>query len=281
MSSSTPSFHDLVDSLAKLGGVVLVDPTLRDDFRRHARLLQRVKLTRETIAREVERDPALVPVLGLVVGLSQEALKNTLRVRLGSAGWTILGRQRAAEVVGMFDDEFQLIRQLELERRERWEYGDILLERAGSRGRAGRAIGRGRALEDKVEQLVGPDGLDLPYQVRTRFTGTAGQTAPCDVAIPAGGDHAQIAIAVKGFDSTGSKLTDAAREVASMAAVRQPRQFIYAVVDGIGWLGRRADLQRIHQLWVEHRIDGVYTLAMFGEFSNELLNAARRLDIVD
>jgi DpnII restriction endonuclease len=275
-----PSFDGLVASLSKLGGVAIADPEHRLRFRAMARRLQQTELTRDAIAREVERDPELVPLLGLVVGLSQEALKNTLRVRLGTAGWVNLGRHRASEVVALLDEELALLDQLGHERVEEWEYGDILLERGGSRGRAGRAIGRGRALEDEVERLVGEAGLNLPYALRTQFVGTAGRRAPCDVAVPAGGAEAQIAIAVKGFDSTGSKLTDAAREVATMAEVRQPRQFIYAVVDGIGWHGRRADLRRIYDLWAERRIDGVFTLNMFEEFRDELGQAARRLGIV-
>jgi hypothetical protein len=126
---------------------------------------------------------------------------------------------------------------------------------------------------------VGVDGLDLPHQLRTQFVGTAGRLAPCDVAIPGGGASTLIAIAVKGFDSTGSKLTDATREVESMADLRQPRQYIFAVVDGIGWHGRKSDLRRIYNLWVEHRIDGVYTLSRFGELREELKRAADRLGL--
>jgi len=53
------------------------------------------------------------------------------------------------------------------------------------------------------------------------------------------------AVAAKGFDSTGSKLTDAVREIEEMADVRQARQFIMAVIDGRGD-GRRPPSQAIH-----------------------------------
>ena len=274
------NFESFVQSLSKLGGTVTADPNLREQFHTYGRQLQQFELSREELASAIRDDPGLVPVLGLVVGLSQEALKNTLRVRLGSAGWIDLARKRPEEVISLFDDEFNLIAQLADERTQNWEYGDILLERAGSRGRAGGAIGRGRALEDEVEAIVGPNGLDLPYKVRTHFIGTGGNRAPCDVAIPAGGDSALIAIAVKGFNSTGSKLTDAAREVESMANVRQPRQFIYAVVDGIGWRGRQSDLRRIFQLSQSRRIDGIFNLSSLGAFRLELRDAARRLGMI-
>ena len=281
MTSAKPTaFDDLVATLSKLGAVTVVDPTVRQLFRERADRLMSVELNRDSISNSVRNDPELVPLLGLVVGLSQESLKNTLRVRLGSAGWTELARKRPSDVIAMLDDEFQLLERLGEDRATNWEYGDILLERAGPRGGAGRAIGRGRALEDAVEKLVGKDGLDLPHQVRTSFVGTGGRIAPCDIAIPAGGETTQIAIAIKGFNSTGSKLTDATREIQAMAEVRQPRQFIYAVVDGIGWLGRKADLRRIHDLSRSRRIDGLYTLALLGQFQTELSSAARRAGLL-
>ncbi len=244
-------------------------------------MMVRLDPTIEGLSEAVQKDPDLVPMLGLVVGLSQEVLKNTLRVKLGTAGWVMLSRRRPREIVEMLEAEFQLLERLRKESSQEWEFGDILLERAGSRGRADRAIGRGRALEDEVERIVGSEGLKLSYHLRTRLVGSGGRTAPCDIAIPGSGEEAMIAIAIKGFNSTGSKLTDAAREVESMAEVRLPRQFIFAVIDGIGWLGRKSDLKRIHDLWVTHRIDGVYTLSQLSEFAADLSTAARRLGLLE
>ena len=82
-------------------------------------------------------------------------------------------------------------------------------------------------------------------------------------------------VAAKGFDSTGSKLTAAYEEIAKMAAVRKPTQFVMAVVDGIGWKSRRADLRRIHDLWTTNDIDGLYTVSALNQFRNDLENAAR------
>lgn len=89
------------------------------------------------------------------------------------------------------------------------------------------------------------------------------------------GDHTHIAVAAKGFDSTGSKLSDAVREIMDMADVRQPTQFIMAVVDGIGWKSRIGDLRRIYTLWERRQIDGLYTLATLGTFARDLEQAAR------
>lgn len=91
---------------------------------------------------------------------------------------------------------------------------------------------------------------------------------------PVDGPGALIVCAVKGFDSTGSKLTDAVREVESMASVREPRQFVYAIVDGIGWLSRQADLRRIYTLWTLRSIAGMFSLAQLPDFHRELRQAA-------
>src|SRR5205823_1424695 len=94
------------------------------------------------------------------------------------------------------------------------------------------------------------------------------------LAIPESGAGALIVCAIKGFDSTGSKLTDAVREVESMAAVRDARQFVHAVVDGIGWLSRQADLRRIHTLWTDRDINGLFSLAQLPAFKADLEQAA-------
>ncbi|HEX6701164.1 MAG TPA: hypothetical protein VF101_10580 [Gaiellaceae bacterium] len=117
--------------------------------------------------------------------------------------------------------------------------------------------------------------LRLPYEVRTRFEGRGGEPAPADVAIPEGGTRAEIVCAAKGFDSTGSKLGEAVREIREMANVRKPTQFVLAVVDGIGWHRRRADLERIYGLFERGEIDGLYSLAMLDQFRRDVDQAAR------
>src|SRR5262249_54209551 len=146
-----------------------------------------------------------------------------------------------------------------------------------SRRSARRAIARGRKLEDDVEAVV--TALGLPYRLRTRFVGRGGRTAPCDLAIPTDGEEAVIVCAVKGFNSTGSKLTDAMREIEEMAEVRGPRQFVYAVVDGIGWLGRQSDLRKIHALAAHRSIDGLFSRAQLDAFRDELQVAAASHDL--
>jgi hypothetical protein len=216
-------------------------------------------------------------VLAAVAGFSQERFKTWLQARFKTAGWVTLGRQQSAALIDALDDEFRLVELLEAQSERAWTWADVLARVMAPRQRAGSSVQAGRALEDAVEERV--KALGTSYQPRGRFTGKGGQTAPADFAIPGGAD-ALIAVAVKGFDSTGSKLSDAAREIEQMVEVKTARQFIFAVVDGQGWLRRQGDLRRIHRLWERRLIDGLYTRAQLDAFEKALRQAARRVDLV-
>ena len=227
-----------------------------------------------SVAAWITAHPTWVPALGLVVGLGQEKLKNALREHLGSQGWIRLAQTNASGIAQMLDTEFDLIASLQTQRLRQYSFADVLVARAGSRVTATSATTAGRLVEDALEAIAVT--LGLKYAVRTRFEGRNSQTAPCDLAVPSGGATAEIVVAAKAFDSTGSKLSDAVREVEEMASVRKPTQFVFAVVDGIGWLSRQADLRKIHALWASDQIDGMYTLATLGQFQTDLEDAARR-----
>lgn len=221
--------------------------------------------------------PDSVPVLGLTVGLSLEKLKNTLKHHFDTAGWVTLARRRPRDLIEMLDNQYDLVRLLRVQRNRSYDFGDLLVARARTRGTAARAGLSGRKIEDEIEAIA--TDLGLPFETRTRFRGRGGRTAPCDLAIPSG-SVAAIAVAAKGFDSTGSKLTDAVREILEMAEVRLPRQYIIAVIDGIGWKSRTADLRRIYNLWETEQIDGMYTLASLDVFRRDLESAARLRDLI-
>ena len=274
MTAPVPGFGEFLASLQHLTAVPEpVGPEARRPYQDAAHALQNLDaVSKEALAALIRDHPSWVPILASIAGLSHEQLKNVMRHRLGTSGWITLARDRPLAVIEMLDAHYGLLTRIGEERDRAWSYGDVLFERVESRSRAGRAIGRGRDLEDEVEQVV--SSLGLPYALRTQFTGTGDRSAPCDLAIPVAGPGARIVCAVKGFDSTGSKLTDAVREIESMATVREPRQFVYAVVDGIGWLSRQADLKRIYTLWRKRSIDGMFSLAQLPDFRTELRQAA-------
>lgn len=274
MSEAVP-FDQYVTTLGRLTGHV--DPTAAspaaDDIRDAARSLAQLDDHEPAaLAEWITAHPKWVPVLGLAVGLSQEKLKNVMRDKFDTSGWVTLARERPDDVIDWLDVDFDLIRMVATQLDRNYEFGDVLVARAGPRVTATRAGESGRKVEDEIEAIA--SDLGLTYQTRTRFTGRNGRTAPCDLVVP-DTDNAAIVVAAKGFDSTGSKLTDAVREIEEMADVRLPRQFVIAVIDGIGWKSRKADLRRIHALWESQQIDGMYTLASLDKFREDLEDAAR------
>jgi hypothetical protein len=226
-----------------------------------------------TVPEWVRGRPADVYALALTVGLSQEKLKNLLRSRFGTSSWSRAARADPAAVVGWLDDEFGLLNALGAQRGRVYTFGDVLAVRGESRNVASSAGVAGRLIEDSVEEIV--RDLGLSYEMRGRFTGRNGETAPADLAIPTMMDTL-IAVACKGFDSTGSKLTAAVSEVTEMAGVRYAQQYVLVVVDGIGWRSRMGDFRRMHALARTRRIDGLYSLADLGRFRADLTEAARR-----
>jgi hypothetical protein len=273
--SRAPNFEDYLASLGRL--TAHVDPTAHSpqavEIKEAADSLAGLaEITVESLVGWVREHPKWVPALGLAVGLSQEKLKNALRDRFGTSGWQTLATSRPGDLIGKLDEDYDLIRSIATQRVRSYTFGDVLVARGGTRLTAARAGAAGRKVEDEIEEIA--RGLGLPYETRTRFVGTGDRTAPCDLVVPNPTDAA-IVVAAKAFDSTGSKLTDAVREVEEMANVRKPRQFVMAVIDGIGWKGRQSDLRKIHDLWRREAIDGMYTLATLGDFRSDLEEAAR------
>lgn len=269
-----PTLDQYLASLERLTS--LVDPTVDSPFAPElkaaaASLANLESITAPALIEWISEHPPWVYALGLAVGMSQEKLKNTLRRRFGVAGWVTLARTKPAELIEMFVDEFALIGALEAQMHRQYDFGDILTTRSGTRLTAQAGAKAGRKLEDAIEAVA--RGLNLPYETRTTFVGRSNRRAPCDLVIP-NGEHAVIAVAAKGFDSTGSKLTDAVREIQQMVDVRLSRQYIMAAVDGIGWLGRVNDLRHFHALWEAQEINGMYTLADLDTFREDLRQAA-------
>lgn len=236
-------------------------------------------LNSEILIRFLSEHPDAVPLLAMSCGLGQEQLKNQLKFKFNTSSWTLLARSKPTELVEYFDTEYSLLKQLNMEMNKKWTFSEVLVERhLWSRKSGSASVGRGREIEDAVELIVRQ--LGLHYIMRTRFTGRGEETAPCDLAIPAGMEQAQIVIGMKGFNSTGSKLTDAVTEIEKMAAVRRPSQYVFAVIDGIGWLNRQADLHRIYHLASSHRIDGLFTLQTMADLRDSVIEAAHRLKLL-
>lgn len=260
--------------------VAAVDPDTEATIRMMVAQIEGLgQVTRGTLAELIHERPDYVPVLGSVVGLSQERLKRQLQAHTGSDAWITRSRQQPRVIIDLLDDEFGLVDRLAQARGRTYSLADVLIARASRGAGAAGAIDAGRQLEDAVEAVI--NDLGLPFEARTRYEGRAGATGPADFAIPVGGVQCEIAVGVKGFDSTGSKLTAAYDEVRHMADARRPGQYIFAVVDGIGWRGRRGDLGRLVDMVRNREIDGMFSLAEFDDFRDALRDAAVRAGLLD
>lgn len=272
-----PSFEDYLDSLSPVSTFpASEEPADLDLCERATGVIGSLDpLDAQGLAEAISEDSELLPVLAAVAGLSQERFKTWLKANFGTAGWITLGRKRAVDVVAAMQEHLDILELLRQQSMREWTWADVLAQVMSPRSRAGSAIQQGRELEDQVEAVI--NAVPLPFVARTRFVGTNAATAPADFAIPDGGERALIAVAVKGFDSTGSKLTDTAREIEEMATIRKPGQFIFAVIDGHAWARRQNDLRRIHALWAADRIEGLFNQRSLAEFQAALEDAARRL----
>lgn len=269
---------EFLSSIQRLGGSLGLDEVAREALAEVADYTQELEtVTASALSKFISEDPDRVPLLALCVRLSQEQLKNMLRHRLDTSSWRKLAKERPNDVIAMLEADYDIVGQIEKDRHRQWTYADILAERYASRLKASGAITRGRDLENAVEAIV--TELGLPHRMRTRFAGRAGRSGPSDLAIPEGGEVAQIVVGIKGFDSTGSKLTDSTREVQEMADVRRPNQFVFVVLDGIGWKSRQSDLRTIHSLWEDGSIDGVFTTQGLQAFREAVSQAAKRVGL--
>jgi hypothetical protein len=180
-----PTFAEYLASLGRL--TAHADPTAASPravgIKAAAQSLAALdEITTGTLTAWAGEHPAWVYALGLAVGLSQEKLKNTLKHHLGTSGWITLARERPADLVTMLEEQFDLVRLIEVQRNRRYDFGDILIARAGTRQTATAAGASGRKVEDEIEAIA--TELGLACQTRTRFTGRNGRTAPCDLVIP-------------------------------------------------------------------------------------------------
>lgn len=162
-----PTFAEYLASLGRL--TAHADPTAASpaaaDIKAAAE--SRVALeeiTTGTLAVWAGEHPAWVYALGLAVGLSQEKLKNTLKHHLGTSGWVNLARERSADLVMMLEEQFDLVRLIEAQRNRRYDFGDILIARVGTRQTATAAGASGRKVEDEIEAIATEPRPGLPDQ---------------------------------------------------------------------------------------------------------------------
>ena len=223
------------------------------------------RLKRKPTAKDFEaylrEDCTFLDVCRLFMGVAQEPAAHLIceHLQMRNASWSGLrslckrAPDRMAEAlvrVGLPADISQQLKRA-------WSVEDVLIERYKmSRGRAIAGQKRGRGLEEDVEKALRETGV--PFQVRVTFTGRKGIVAKCDFAIPTRNDP-QVVIEAKGFEATGSKLTDFLGDVLKIGQAKQYHMYFFVVTDGRGWLNRKSDLQALVQHHHDGLVDMIYT----------------------
>ena len=82
--------------------------------------------------------------------------------------------------------------------------------------------------------------------------------AKCDFAIPTR-NSPKVIIEAKGFEATGSKLTDFLGDVLKIGQAKKYHMYVFVVTDGRGWHNRRSDLQKLVDYQNDGLIDMIYT----------------------
>lgn len=217
--------------------------------------------TAKLLATLLSEDPAYLDVFRLFFAKSQDAIAHLLGAALGTGGsyskFRSLAKKEPDRVARALVD-LRLDKLIAEHASKRWGLREVLTERYMMlRGRAIAGQKRGRGLEDEVEGLLKAVVGDA-YVRGQSFTGMDGKKAKTDFAIP-GVHEPKIVIECKGFQATGSKLTDVLGDVEKVLEAKGPHMYCFVVTDGQGWLNRASDLRTLVKYQNSHRIDMIYT----------------------
>lgn len=149
------------------------------------------------------------------------------------------------------------------------QWYDALVGRLRSgRGSAVAGQKRGRLVEDFVENIVKSIFQD-GYDARCSFIGQRNDVARCDFAIP-NRVRPSIVIEAKGYDATGSKMTDVIGDIEKIISAKRQDTAFLLFTDGTSWLQRRSDFVKIVEYQNQGDITKIYTLKMAPEFERDL-----------
>lgn len=240
-------------------------------------VVQRVRalgdtFTRETVATLLHDEPLALDVFRLLAGEGQEPMAHRICDALGGPrrGWTAL-RSLARKNPESLADALLAIGINDIVREQvarEWTIEDVLLDRYKlGRGRAIAGQSRGRALENEVEQILASIGV--PFDTRVTFAGPTGATAKCDFAIP-NRDKPLIVIEAKGYEATGSKLTDFLGDVLKIKQAKGYHTYVFVVTDGRGWFNRQSDLKRLVELHHDGTVEMIYTRARLQQLAADV-----------
>ena len=230
------------------------------------------ELDATALAMLLKEHPLALDVLRLLAAEGQEPMAHRLCDVLGGKrrGWTAL-RALARKSPDEMATALAAIGMVERVREQvwrQWTIADVLVDRYKlGRGRAIAGQSRGRGLENEVEAIL--RGIPVPFESRVTFTGAGGVTAKCDFAIPAR-EEPLIVIEAKGYEATGSKLTDFLGDVLKIKQAKGYHMYLFVVTDGRGWFNRQSDLKRLIELHEGGIVEMIYTRARLPQLAEHV-----------
>lgn len=228
--------------------------------------------TMEDLARQFTRQPNFLDVCRLFFGHSQETVAHMIcqNLQCKSTGFSNLRKlaMKEPERMATVMVELELPELIHNYINKTWTTKDILVERYKmSRGRAIAGQNRGRGLEDEVEKVLREKGV--PFERGVTFVGKKGETAKCDFCIPTK-QHPKIVLESKGFEATGSKLTDFLGDVLKIVRAKESQMYFFVVTDGRGWHNRQSDLKRLVDYHEDGDVEMIYTRARLHELAEHV-----------
>lgn len=237
--------------------------------------LEKNEINEDTIKKILEKYDYALDVFRLMLGLSQDEMANELlyfsKITFGRNFSTIRkkAKQNSSELAKALVKDLGLIDIISNELFHEWKYFEVLIERYKyQRGRAIKGQKRGRSLEDDVEKMLEETGL--PFDKGGNFISKKGLEAKADFSIPSR-FNPKIVIEVKGYEATGSKLTDVLGDILKITQAKDSDMKFYLVTDGIGWFRRLSDLRHIVKLQNDGYIDMIYTRKTLPKLQEELV----------
>lgn len=223
-------------------------------------------------------DPYALDVFRLILDMSQDIFANEMSARGIKGDFTSIRikckkepEKIAEALIGL-----GLADAIDTHRSHRWTLQDVLWDRYGHmRGRAMTAQKRGATLEDSVESILKElkDEIGISFDRGGNFVSKSGKQAKADFTVPSR-NIPHIIIEAKGYEATGSKLTDVLGDILKVLNVKDKEAHYFFVTDGIGWYRRLSDLKKIVEHHQQGNIEMIYTMSTLPELKEAIRKIA-------
>ena len=222
----------------------------------------------------LREEPYALDALRLFLDLSQDVLANEVNAKGIKGDFDSIRRKcsRHATEIAEVLVGLGVLGAIEAHRAREWTLEDLLVERyKQTRGRAIRAQKRGAALEEAVEELLRElqAEIGLTYDKGRNFRSRSGREAKADFMIPSHREPV-IIIEAKGYEATGSKLTDLLGDVLKILQAKDRETHFFFVTDGIGWYRRLSDLKKLVEHHQRGEIEMIYTRRTLPQLQEEI-----------